>query len=140
MVYTIAERVELVSLFYKNNDCARAAARAFNNNHPENHVSHPYIIELMRKFVDTGSVQNKKREANQPQRNENVQIAILGHIAIDNMMSTRTLSDVSGVTRTTLQRILKMHKFHPYKIHLVQQLNEDDGDRRLQFCETMSEM
>jgi len=32
---------------------------------------------------------------------------------------------------------LKSIKFHPYKIHLVQELNEDDPDRRIEFCETM---
>lgn len=32
----------------------------------------------------------------------------------------------------------KKHNFHPYKVKLVQELNEDDYDRRLQFCEIMS--
>ncbi|CAH2016044.1 unnamed protein product [Acanthoscelides obtectus] len=39
--------------------------------------------------------------------------------------------------RRTVQRILKAHSFPPYKIHLVQELNEDDFNRRLQFCEDM---
>ncbi|CAH0546067.1 unnamed protein product [Brassicogethes aeneus] len=30
---------------------------------------------------------------------------------------------------------MKKEKYHPYKIRLVQQLNEDDPDCRLQFCE-----
>ncbi|CAH1991365.1 unnamed protein product [Acanthoscelides obtectus] len=38
----------------------------------------------------------------------------------------------------TVQRTLKAHSFHPYKIHLVQELNEDDFDQRLQFCEDMN--
>ncbi|EFN82646.1 hypothetical protein EAI_11103, partial [Harpegnathos saltator] len=36
-------------------------------------------------------------------------------------------------------KILKMNKFHPYKIHLVQELNEDDFDRRIEFCDLMME-
>ncbi|EFN73065.1 hypothetical protein EAG_00196, partial [Camponotus floridanus] len=51
----------------------------------------------------------------------------------------RQLSAVSGISRTSIRRILKHHKFHPYKIKLLQELNEDDFDRRLQFCEVMSE-
>ncbi|CAH1998920.1 unnamed protein product [Acanthoscelides obtectus] len=50
---------------------------------------------------------------------------------------TRQLETVCGVSRRTVQRILKAHSFHPYKIHLVQELNEDEFDRRLQFCEDM---
>ncbi|CAH2013435.1 unnamed protein product [Acanthoscelides obtectus] len=48
---------------------------------------------------------------------------------------TRKLETVCGVSQRTVQRILKAHSFHPYKIHLVQVLNADDFDRRLQFCE-----
>jgi len=36
-------------------------------------------------------------------------------------------------------KILKQNKFHPYKIHLLQELNEDDFDRCLEFCELMME-
>lgn len=40
----------------------------------------------------------------------------------------------------SVARILKENKYKPYKIHLLHELNEDDADRRLQFCETMMEM
>lgn len=32
----------------------------------------------------------------------------------------------SGVTRSSVQRILKSDDFHPHEIHLLQELNEDD--------------
>lgn len=34
---------------------------------------------------------------------------------------------------------MEAHKFHPYKIHVVQVLNEDDFDRRWEFYEGLSE-
>ena len=38
----------------------------------------------------------------------------------------------------SVQRILtKMLKLHPYKVKLVQELNDDDPDRRVQFAELM---
>lgn len=33
--------------------------------------------------------------------------------------------------------MLKKEKWHPYKVHLVQELLEDDFDRRVEFCEIM---
>lgn len=63
----------------------------------------------------------------------------LGHVIADPTLSTRKLAVVSGLNRTSIQRILKHHKFHPYKIQLQQKLNEDNFDRRLQFCEEISE-
>lgn len=35
MVYTLQERVGLVSLSYQNQNCAQAAARIFNQQYPE---------------------------------------------------------------------------------------------------------
>nr|CAH7733051.1 unnamed protein product [Callosobruchus chinensis] len=48
------------------------------------------------------------------------------------------MSEVTGISRTNIQRILKHYKWHPYKIQLLHELNEDDHDRRLQFCEIIS--
>ncbi|CAH2003858.1 unnamed protein product [Acanthoscelides obtectus] len=90
------------------------------------------------KFREAGSVANKKRNIENPIRNEAIEVGVLGQVYVDPTLSTRKLETVCGVSRRTVQRILKAHSFHPYKIHLVQELNEDDFDRRLQFCEDMN--
>lgn len=38
---------------------------------------------------------------------------------------------------TSVCKILHQHKFKPYKIHLVHELDEDDFDRRVEFCDEM---
>lgn len=139
MVYTTEERVEIVTLYFKNGEMARETARIFNESHPGKNLSHPYVIDLISKFMETGSVANKKHERQHTITNEDMQVAILGHTEVDPTSSTRKLAEISGIPRSSLQRILKQHKYHPYKIHLVQELNEDDPDRRIQFCEEMSE-
>nr|CAH7731629.1 unnamed protein product [Callosobruchus chinensis] len=45
------------------------------------------------------------------------------------------MSEVTGISRTSIQRILKHYKWHPYKIQLLHELNEDDHDR-LSHCGT----
>lgn len=137
MVYSVEERVEIIKLFFKNKDCARVTAALFNERHPEHNVSAVYVLQLVAKFNATGSVGNKKRVH---ERDEARKMAVLGHVVMDPTLSTRKLSAVSGESRTTIRRILKKHKFHPFKIRLVQELNEDDFDRRLQFCEVVSEI
>lgn len=140
MVYSVEERVEIITLFFKNDDCAHRTANLFNERHPNRNINRKYILELVAKFRETGSVANKKRDfqGEFPLRNEANEIEVLGQIAADPTLSTRRLATVSNIKRSTIQRILKRHKFHPYKIHLVQQLNEDDFDRRLEFCEVMT--
>ena len=51
--------------------------------------------------------------------------------------SLRQVSVETGVSRSSVLRIMQLAKFHPYKVKLVQELNEDDFDRRLEFAELM---
>ncbi|KAJ8948571.1 hypothetical protein NQ318_007575 [Aromia moschata] len=44
------------------------------------------------------------------------------------------------VSQTTVLRILRKENYHLYKFQLVQELNEDDPNRRLQFCETITNL
>jgi len=54
-------------------------------------------------------------------------------------ISTRRTAQEHQIDQKSVCKILKQNKFHPYKIHLVQELNEDDFNRRLKFCELMME-
>ncbi|XP_023209433.1 coiled-coil domain-containing protein 91-like [Centruroides sculpturatus] len=61
MVYTIAERVEIVTLHFRNGENAHLTANLFNQRYPNKHCNAKYILELVQKFKLTGSVANKKR-------------------------------------------------------------------------------
>jgi ribosomal protein S13 len=140
MVYTLQQRIEIVTTYFENGRCARTTARIFNTNHPEGNLRHASVIMIINKFMETGSVQNIKHERNRPVRNEGVEVAVIGHVLMDNKQSLRQIASASGVSKSSVQRILKEQNFHPYKIRLVHELNEDDYDRRLQFCENVTEL
>ncbi|XP_067130452.1 uncharacterized protein [Centruroides vittatus] len=141
MTYTIAERMEIVTLYFRNGKNAHLTANLFNQHYPNKHCNAKYVLELVQKFQLMGSVANKRRDPGRerPVRNEATEIGILGQVAADPTLSTRKLEAVTSISRTTIRWILKAHNFHPYKINLVHQLNEDDFDRRQQFCEIMTE-
>ena len=52
-------------------------------------------------------------------------------------LSVRRASHQLQISGTSIRRNLRSINFHPYKIHLVQELNEDDFDRRIEFCDIM---
>lgn len=56
--------------------------------------------DLEAKFLETGSVANKIKNVKYPIRNEAVEVGILGHIAIDATLSSRKLSEASGVSHS----------------------------------------
>lgn len=67
------------------------------------------------------------------------EVTVFGHVALDHTQSTQQLAQASSVSRSSIIRILKAHTFHPYRVTLAQELNEDDPDRRFQFYEEISQ-
>lgn len=69
-----------------------------------------------------------------PLHTEIIELAVLGHFQVNNTQSIKTGSIASGTSRSSVHRILRKHKIHPFKMILVQVLNEDDFDGQIQFC------
>lgn len=138
MVYSVEERIQIVFLYGAEGMCYLRTARAFNERNPDKNVSHVYVRDLIKKFQQTGSVKNKKREGPRV-LNEETQIEVIGQVSVNPEASTRQLASITGIARTSVRRVLKMQKFHPYKMKILQELGDDDPDRRIQFCELMTE-
>lgn len=76
-------------------------------------MSRQYVTHLIQTFEDNGSVSNKKHDSARPIRNDAVEVAILGHLLIYDRQSLRKITFVSGVSKSSSQRIFKKHKFYP---------------------------
>jgi len=68
-----------------------------------------------------------------------MKITVLGMVANDPTQSLKTISENLGISKQSVWRILKNHKYKPFKMSIVQELGEGDEDRRLEFCETILE-
>ncbi|EFN79651.1 hypothetical protein EAI_12675, partial [Harpegnathos saltator] len=53
--------------------------------------------------------------------------------------STRKVVQQNDLDQKSVLKILKLNQFQPYKVHLVQELSDDDFDRRIEFCELIME-
>jgi hypothetical protein len=51
--------------------------------------------------------------------------------------SIRQLALNNNVDHSFVVKLFKKEKYHSYKIQLTHELNEDDPDRRVQFCEEL---
>lgn len=131
------ERVEIILLFGQIRTY-QGTARQFNEIHPERTVSRTAVTDLVEKFQRTGSVMDDSR-VGRPPVEEVIEEGVLAQISVNPQQSARAVARSHNLTRWSVQKTLKKHKFHPYKIKLVQELIEDDFDRRLQFCEIMTD-
>lgn len=73
------------------------------------------------------------RYALRPVRNDLVTEAIDWFIEDNPTQSQRRVSNELGISRATLQRIMKELKFHPYKLQLTHELGPEDYGARLEF-------
>jgi len=103
-----------------------------------NPISKSTVERTIRRFRDHGIV-NDVPKCGRPKSVMTEQKSLdLAQDFVENPhLSLRTAAAVHDVSHEAVRTMLKSIKFHPYKIHLVQELNEDDPDRRLEFCETM---
>jgi transposase len=133
---TLEERVEIVLLCGREGISNRGVANVFNELHPERTVSHQAVGMLLNKFKLTGSVKDKeKKRRTAIVGNEEQSTMILAKFSVSPTKSLRRTSEEIGISKSVIHRVLQANKWHPYKIQLLQKLNEDDPDRRLEFCD-----
>lgn len=139
MVYTLPERIEMIYLYAQQDYCFRRTVTVYNELHPDKNVSHEYIRQLVAKFEETGSVKNKKRTT--PRLlDEAAEVEILGEFTINPQLSLRQAARNTGVSHESVRKVLKKHNFFPYKLQVVQELGDDDPDKRIEFCELMTNL
>lgn len=116
-------------------------ANLFNVTFPDRlPISKSTVFRTISRFGETGSIKDKPRSGRpKTATNPDAALDVLLTFEENPHASIRKTSQQTGVSRTSVGRILKLHDYHPYKIKLVQELIGDDHDRRLEYCETMME-
>lgn len=112
------------------------ACDVFNAKYPEKQISTSTVSRLVAKYDESGSVADLPRSG-RPSTSNETKLNILLEIEENHHLSTRQLALNHNVSQTSVVRLLKKEKYHPYKVQLIHELNEDDPDRRLQFCEQL---
>ena len=74
------------------------------------------------------------RVKRRPIVNENNAAAISSFAAINSHASSRQMKKKSGISQRSVIRILQQHKFHPYRMSLHQDLNNNNFLKRVNFC------
>lgn len=97
--------------------------------------SRPTIRNWYQKFRETGSVNNRKRRFEFTIRTPQTIQNVIQTVQANPHSSLRRLSLQTGVSVTSVYRILQSQKFHPYKLQIVQQLLPGDLVARTEFSQ-----
>lgn len=81
MVYSLLEKVQIVLVYGAENQCTRRTSATFNDKHPDKITSHMYVLKLINKFTQTGSVVNIKHKHSRV-LNEVIPVEVLDRFGI----------------------------------------------------------
>lgn len=111
----------------------------FNDKYPDREpIAQSTVSKIEKKFRETGHVRDLPKGSRKPVA-ENTKLDVLLAFQEDPHTSSRQVALDNNIHHATVLATLKKEKWHPYKVVLVQELLEDDFDRRIQFCDIMME-
>ena len=88
----------------------------FNRKHGK-HITHDTVAKVIEKFRKTAGVADQPRNGRpQTSTDEGSTDVVLAAFARSTKNSIRRLSVESGVSRSSIQHIVKKEKWHPYKM------------------------
>ncbi|KAJ8950186.1 hypothetical protein NQ318_003175, partial [Aromia moschata] len=119
--------IQILLIFYHDKEALWKHCVSTNNP-----ITQSTVSKIESKFRETGDVKYLPK-CGRPKITRDKKIDIVLSME-ENPQSTSTLvASENEVSQTTVLRILRKENYHPYKFQLVQELNEDDPDRQLQF-------
>lgn len=126
MIYSIGE---------SHGNCL-LASRLYAQQYPDQrHPDNRSFQRLKNGFENSGNVMFEKRQRGKTVDNEENAFSVMLRVIEDPHVSTRILSRELDISKSSVSRIIQNHKFHPYHIQLLQNLEGDDFNKRSEFCD-----
>lgn len=139
--YTTAERIELVKIYWTTGMSLRNTAIEFQLRHPDRPIPAPSTISrLISKVGKTGSVGKQPYDHTRPVTGEEGSTLVQASVAACPRTSVRNVSAAVGISKTSVSRLLRRDKFHPYIMQLHQELKPQDNLCRDAFCEMFTDL
>lgn len=133
--YRPSEIVDMILCLGECHKNYRRAVAMYRRRYPNRlHPSTSCLWKIVRR-ARLGQLKRTRRTLNRVDEEDPRLLASLGMIHLNPHYSLRDIQRDLGVPRSTVQRLLKSVKYHPYHITLNQALTEEDKRIRVDFCE-----
>lgn len=136
MKYSDEERRDMIFVLGECMQNTLLASRIYIQKYPERRHPDRNVFERIKQiFHNNGDIKYKilqKRKC--ITENEENEYSVIGSLIENPHSSQRKISRDCGISRSSVQRILKKYKYYPYRIQLHQLVTNNDANRRLEFC------
>lgn len=136
MNFSQAEMVDMIYVLGASDKNLLLATRIYHQRYPQRRQpSVRTFRKVMDRFDNSGTVDYCKHVRKKRTFTEENELNVLLAVTEDPHISQREIGLQMDIGRTSVQRILKDNKMHPYHVQLLQELSDEDCRRRLEFCE-----
>lgn len=139
MYLTESHKIEILMMIgYGDRSRTQAeVVHLFRDKHPElPPINQGTISKIEAQYRELGHVRHVPRRRN-PVIDVDTKLNILLTIQENPKTSARQMARDYSISDKTVLQTIHESKMHPYKMQIVQELREDDSDRRIEFCEHM---
>ena len=132
---SLESKKEIIYTFGECRRNLRTCVRLLRERHPNDNYNYESVRRIVRMFDDSGTVRYSKAVRKRPiTGNPDIITLVENSIHENPTISSRRISQENNISKTSVLRILKFFKYHPYKISLTQELHGMDFENRLFFC------
>lgn len=131
---TLEQRIHLIQCYGLGEASYAYVINKFHERFPTVAISVNGLKKLVKKFTETGSVQNLKKKKLVHDHEDAATLLVLDSVNTDNQLSLRKRSTELSISKSHMQRILKENKILPFKPTFVHKLEAGDDGQRLLFC------
>ena len=133
--YSNEECLEMVLIYGECQRNAQLAEREYQRRFPDaRHPDWRTIVDVVQRLRDHGRFHRPRPGRTRTATDPEHEVDVLAAFEADPHASTRAVAEESGLSTTSVWRIVNRQKFHPYRVHLIQDLHGDDNMRRQEFC------
>jgi hypothetical protein len=129
-MYSAADYVEILLIHGECGRNARAAARMYAQRFPNrNNPNHEVILSAIARTIETGHILPNRKETGGAPRT--VRIVENEEVILD---AFEEVAQELNISKTSVHRVMKTERRHPYHYTRVQHLQPEDYLARWEFC------
>jgi transposase len=136
MSLDLQSRIQIVVLMARL-DSATAVRRQLQRENMSDIPSENAIRSLYAKFLKTGSVHDRARSGRPPSATAEKRDQIGEVLSTMSVTSVRAISQEVNMSKSVVRRTMRQMGYKPFKMHLTQQLFDEDKDLRVEMAESL---
>lgn len=141
-MYTVQEYVDMLLILGECQGSYRAAAVTYVERYPNRQHPHKNVFQRLEHRVrETGRMDHFREVPGRPRtaRTPGVEEAVLAVVEDNPNESIRGIARNLNLTSSTVQRVLRAERYHPFHYTKVHALLESDFPLRVNFCRWMQD-